>query len=44
MATQKGLGRGLGALLGDFGDETAETGPYQLLPIYKVEPNPDQPR
>ena len=44
MVTQKGLGRGLGALLGDFGDETAETGPYQLLPIYKVEPNPDQPR
>ena len=44
MATQKGLGRGLGALLGDFGDETAETGPYQLLPMYKVEPNPDQPR
>ena len=44
MATQKGLGRGLGALLGDFGDETAETGPYQLLPIYKVQPNPDQPR
>ena len=44
MASQKGLGRGLGALLGDFTEESAEKSPYQLLPIYKVEPNPDQPR
>ena len=44
MASQKGLGRGLGALLGDFAEEPAEKSPYQLLPIYKVEPNPDQPR
>ena len=44
MATQKGLGRGLGALLGDFAEETRETSPYQQLPIYKVEPNRDQPR
>ena len=45
MASQKGLGKGLGALLGDFGDETpVESGPYKVLPIYKVEPNPDQPR
>ena len=44
MATQKGLGKGLGALLGDFGDETLEKSAYQLLPIHKVEPNPDQPR
>ena len=44
MASNKGLGRGLGALLGDFGDETTEKSAYQLLPIYKVEPNPDQPR
>ena len=44
MASNKGLGRGLGALLGDFGDETIEKSAYQLLPIYKVEPNPDQPR
>ena len=44
MASQKGLGRGLGALLGDFGDESAEQSAYRLLPIYKVEPNPDQPR
>ena len=41
---QKGLGRGLGALLGDFEETTQEAGAYRLLPIYKVEPNPDQPR
>ena len=44
MASQKGLGKGLGALLGDFSEESAEKSAYQLLPIYKVEPNPDQPR
>ena len=44
MATQKGLGRGLGALLGDFDDVTPDNSPYKLLPIYKVEPNADQPR
>ena len=44
MATQKGLGRGLGALLGDFDEVSQEKSPYQLLPIHKVEPNPDQPR
>ena len=41
---QKGLGRGLGALLGDFEEVTAENSAYKLLPIYKVEPNPGQPR
>ena len=44
MASQKGLGKGLGALLGDFSEEPAEKSAYQLLPIYKVEPNRDQPR
>ena len=44
MANQKGLGRGLGALLGDFQEESVEKSPYQLLPIHKVEPNPNQPR
>lgn len=44
MATQKGLGRGMGALLGDFDDTPAADSPYKLLPIHKVEPNPDQPR
>ena len=41
---QKGLGKGLGALLGDFEDIPAEKSAYQTLPIYRVEPNPDQPR
>ena len=44
MASQKGLGKGLGALLGDLEDISQDKSPYQLLPIYKVEPNPDQPR
>ena len=45
MAGQKGLGKGLGALMGDFMDESPSAkSPYQLLPIHKVEPNPDQPR
>ena len=45
MAGQKGLGKGLGALMGDWTEEMpAGKSPYQLLPIYKVEPNPGQPR
>lgn len=44
MASNKGLGKGLGALLGDFSEEPMEKSAYQLLPLYKVEPNPDQPR
>ena len=44
MASQKGLGKGLGALLGDFAETPAEKSPYQLLPIHKVEPNRNQPR
>ena len=45
MASNKGLGRGLGALLGDFTEEPVDSkSPYRTLPIYKVEPNPGQPR
>ena len=44
MASNKGLGKGLGALMGDIFEEPAEKTPYKLLPIHKVEPNPDQPR
>ena len=44
MASQKGLGKGLGALLGDFSEDIPVKSAYQKLPIYKVEPNPDQPR
>ena len=42
--SKKGLGKGLGALLEDFGTEAVETSAYRTLPIYKVEPNPNQPR
>ena len=44
MASSKGLGKGLGALLGDFETESRENTPYKLLPIHKVEPNRNQPR
>ena len=40
MAGQKGLGKGLGALMGDFMEEAPSKSPYQQLPIHKVEPNP----
>ena len=44
MANPKGLGKGLGALMGDYMEEPTSQSPYQLMPIYKIEPNPDQPR
>lgn len=44
LASQKGLGRGLGALLDGFGEESPEKSAFRTLPIYKVEPNPGQPR
>ena len=44
MATQKGLGKGLGALFSDFDEEIKDNSPYKLLPIHKVEPNRNQPR
>jgi len=40
----KGLGKGLGALMGDFAEEPVQKSPYQMLPLHKVEPNPHQPR
>ncbi len=40
----KGLGKGLGALMGDFAEESSQKSPYQMLPLHKVEPNPNQPR
>ena len=42
-AKQRGLGRGLGALIGDFQEEP-ESSAVTKLPLQKVEPNPDQPR
>ena len=44
MASNKGLGKGLGALLGEFSEEPLEQSAYRELPVYKIEPNPDQPR
>ena len=44
MASQKGLGKGLGALLGDFEEESQEENGLKKLPLHKIEPNPDQPR
>ena len=44
MAQPKGLGRGLGALLGDFQEPVQEQSNYRMLPLHKIEPNPDQPR
>ena len=44
MASQKGLGKGLGALFADYEEEKQGDSPYKLLPIQKVEPNRDQPR
>ena len=44
MAKQKGLGKGLGALISDFDEPVQDQSAYQMLPIYKIEPNPGQPR
>ena len=44
MASQKGLGKGLGALLGDFMEAPPEDSAYRMLPLPRVEPNPEQPR
>lgn len=44
MAAQKGLGKGLGALLGDFSEPAQEENGLQTLPLHLVEPNPCQPR
>ena len=44
MASQKALGKGLGALLGDYMEPEGEESAYRLLPLHRVEPNPDQPR
>lgn len=45
MSTKKGLGRGLGALLGDTALQIEEnTADPARISIYKIEPNPLQPR
>ena len=40
---QRGLGRGLGALIDDFSD-VPQRDQVTMLPLQKVEPNPNQPR
>lgn len=46
MAKQKGLGKGLGALLGEesLRADTLAEGAVSTLPLQKIEPNPLQPR
>lgn len=44
MPMKKGLGKGLGALLGDLPPTEQAGTPSWTLPIQKVEPNPLQPR
>lgn len=43
VTKQRGLGKGLGALIDDFA-VTEEQGSVTKLPLQKVEPNPNQPR
>ncbi len=44
MASPKGLGKGLGALIVDALEERTANSPYQTLPLHKIEPNKAQPR
>ena len=44
MASQKGLGKGLGALFADYDEPKQDVSPYKILPIHKIEPNREQPR
>ena len=44
MAQPKGLGRGLGALLGDFQESAPDKSNFRTVPLHRIEPNPDQPR
>lgn len=41
---QKGLGKGLGALLGEMPSAEDKNAPVRMIPIHRAEPNPDQPR
>ena len=45
MAMRKGLGKGLGALIGDYSEQPdAPSEGAVTLPLQKIEPNPLQPR
>jgi len=44
LPPKKGLGKGMGALIPIEEELTPDNSPYKMLPLHKVEPNPDQPR
>ena len=44
MPPKKGLGKGMGALIPIEDELIPDNSPYRILPLHKVEPNPDQPR
>ena len=44
MTAKKGLGRGLGALLGDLPQTGAQQLPVRVIPVQRAEPDPNQPR
>ncbi|EPX77617.1 ParB/RepB/Spo0J family partition protein [Litoreibacter arenae] len=46
MAEKRGLGRGLSALMADIEtpDSPKSSGSERMIPIERIEPNPDQPR
>ena len=44
MPPKKGLGRGMGALIEMEEPVSVDNSPYRMLPLHRVEPNPDQPR
>src|SRR6056297_1655037 len=49
QSKQRGLGRGLSALMADVAEDSAQTGETprpaeRAIPIEKISPNPDQPR
>ena len=44
MPPKKGLGKGMGALIPMDDVVVADNSPYRVLPLHKIEPNPDQPR
>ncbi len=41
---QKGLGKGLGALLSDAAERSEQQEAPRILPVQRLEPNPNQPR
>lgn len=44
MPPKKGLGKGMGALIPMDDVIVPDNSPYKILPLHKIEPNPDQPR